>query len=364
MKIITVVGARPQFVKAAVVSRAILEHNEKNDFSKIEEKIVHTGQHFDKNMSGIFFDQMDIPEPHYNLEINSLSHGAMTGKMLEKIEAVLLSEKPDWVLVYGDTNSTIAGALAAKKLHIKVAHIEAGLRSFNMAMPEEINRILTDRISDILFCPTITAMDNLDKEGYLNSDAKRIQVGDVMNDAALYYSSNSRKPDAVDENSSFILSTIHRQENTDFKEKLTSIFEGLDFIAETEKVVLPLHPRTIKKLKEFEITPSKNIQIIEPVGYFEMIWLLSNCSAVVTDSGGLQKEAFFFQKPCITVRDETEWVELIISGVNFLADANKNSIIEKFDLIKRGSINFDINLYGVGNTGQLIVSELVKYDNQ
>ena len=363
MKIITVVGARPQFVKAAVVSRAIEQHNKKNEYPKIEEKIVHTGQHFDKNMSAIFFDQMDIPEPHYNLEINSLSHGAMTGKMLEKIEEVILKENPDWVMVYGDTNSTIAGALAAKKLHIKVAHVEAGLRSFNMAMPEEINRILTDRISDILFCPTVTAMDNLDKEGYLNIDIKKIQCGDVMYDAAIYYSSSSRKPDVVDENSSFVLSTIHRQENTDFKEKLSSIFEALDDIAEREKIVLPLHPRTIAKLKEFEITHSENIQIIEPVGYFEMIWLLSNCTAVITDSGGLQKEAFFFQKPCITVREETEWVELINNGVNFLAGAGKNSIIEKFNLIKKGNINFDIDLYGIGNTGQLIVSELVKYDN-
>jgi len=299
MKIVTVVGARPQFVKAAVVSRAIAEHNQKNSTSEIQELIVHTGQHFDDNMSSVFFDQMNIPKPHYNLEINSLSHGAMTGKMLAKIEEVLLTEKPDWVLVYGDTNSTIAGALAAKKLHIKVAHVEAGLRSFNMRMPEEINRILTDRISDILFCPTQTAIDNLSNEGYDTIDIKQVQCGDVMYDAALFYTNRSNRPEPVDENADFILSTIHRQENTDDKAKLTDIFEALKEIASQRRIILPLHPRTIKKLENFGIKPDENIQILAPVGYFEMIWLLSNCSCVITDSGGLQKEAFFFKKPCI-----------------------------------------------------------------
>lgn len=361
MKIITIVGARPQFVKAAVVSRAIEEFNSNNEGKEIQELIIHTGQHFDENMSSVFFEQMNIPKPHYNLEINSLSHGAMTGKMLEKIEAVLLDEKPDWVLVYGDTNSTIAGALAAKKLHIKVAHVEAGLRSFNMRMPEEINRILTDRISDILFCPTQTAIDNLKNEGYGTIDIKQVQCGDVMYDAALFYTDRSNHPNNVEDDAPFVLSTIHRQENTDDKEKLTSIFEALKQIAKEQKVILPLHPRTIKKLKNFGIEPDNNIQILEPVGYFEMIWLLSNCSCVITDSGGLQKEAFFFKKPCITVREETEWVELIHNKVNYLTGSNQQKIVDTFKHVNLVAIDFSMNLYGTGNTGSLIVEELYNF---
>ncbi|SHI50037.1 non-hydrolyzing UDP-N-acetylglucosamine 2-epimerase [Pseudozobellia thermophila] len=361
MKIITIVGARPQFVKAAVVSRAIEEFNADNGRDNIEELIVHTGQHFDENMSSVFFDQMNIPKPHYNLEINSLSHGAMTGKMLEKIEEVLVKERPDWVLVYGDTNSTIAGALAAKKLHIKVAHVEAGLRSFNMRMPEEINRILTDRISDILFCPTQTAIDNLKNEGYGGIDVKQVLCGDVMYDAALFYTERANRPESVNEDAGFVLSTIHRQENTDDKGKLSSIFEALKSIAQDQKVILPLHPRTIKKLDDFGIVPDSNIQILEPVGYFEMIWLLINCSCVITDSGGLQKEAFFFKKPCITAREETEWVELIHSKVNFLAGSDKHKILDTFRHIKKAQIDFDINLYGQGDTGHRIVRELVGF---
>lgn len=364
MKIITIVGARPQFVKAAVVSRAIADYNSANKDQKIVELIVHTGQHFDENMSSVFFDQMNIPKPHYNLEINSLSHGAMTGKMLVKIEEVLLKEKPDWVLVYGDTNSTIAGALAAKKLNIKVAHVEAGLRSFNMRMPEEVNRILTDRISDILFCPTETAIENLKKEGYANIDIRQVRCGDVMYDAALYYADRALRPKAVEGDADFVLSTIHRQENTDEKAKLTVIFEALGEIAQQQKVILPLHPRTIKKLEEFEIVPSKNIHILEPVGYFEMIWLLMHCSCVITDSGGLQKEAFFFKKPCITVREETEWVELIYNGVNILTGPHKNRIVDSFDSLKTANINFEIDLYGKGDTGQIIVKELAGYNGQ
>lgn len=359
MKIITIVGARPQFVKAAVVSRAIEEYNTKSNGEYIQELIVHTGQHFDENMSSVFFDQMNIPKPHYNLEINSLSHGAMTGKMLEKIEEVLLEEKPDWVLVYGDTNSTIAGALAARKLQIKVAHVEAGLRSFNMSMPEEINRILTDRISDILFCPTQNATANLKNEGYDTINIKQVQCGDVMYDAALYYINRSNRPEGVSSEDQFVLSTIHRQENTDDKDKLTSIFEALKEIAQHQRVILPLHPRTLKKLESFGINPGNNIQILEPVGYFEMIWLISNCSCVITDSGGLQKEAFFFKKPCITVREETEWVELLHNKVNFLTGSNRQKIIDMFNHINDASIDFSMNLYGKGDTGKLIVEELV-----
>lgn len=361
MKIITVVGARPQFVKAAVVSRAIAKHNETSKGEKLVEKIVHTGQHFDENMSAVFFDQMDIPRPHYNLEVNNLSHGAMTGQMLEKIEEVLLQENPDWVLVYGDTNSTVAGALAAKKLHIKVAHVEAGLRSFNMGMPEEINRILTDRISDILFCPTKTAIENLKNEGYTNIDIIQILSGDVMYDAALYYMNQAMRPNGIENIKGFVLSTIHRQENTDDQGKLKVIFEALEEIAQQQKVVLPLHPRTRKKLHEFQILPSKNVKILEPVGYFEMIWLLMHCSCVITDSGGLQKEAFFFKRPCITVREETEWVELIQNDVNFLTGSNKERMIDAYYSSREKNINFEIDLYGSGNTGEKIINALVAH---
>ena len=361
MKIITIVGARPQFVKAAVVSRAIEKHNSRNAGEKIQELIVHTGQHFDENMSAVFFDQMNIPKPHYNLEINSLSHGAMTGKMLEKIEEVLLKEKPGWVLVYGDTNSTLAGALAAKKLHIKVAHVEAGLRSFNMQMPEEINRILTDRISDILFCPTQTAIDNLKNEGYDVIDIEQVKCGDVMYDAAMFYKSRANQPQGLNISSNFVLATIHRQENTDDAEKLEAIFAALEEIAKDKKIVLPLHPRTQKKLDEFKIVPTKNIIILEPVGYFEMIWMLSNCDLVITDSGGLQKEAFFFKKPCITVRDQTEWVELLEHNVNFLTGHHTDRILETYKSIQNSQINFDLNLYGTGDTGEMIVKELSEF---
>ena len=361
LNIVTVIGARPQFVKAAVVSRAIEEYNAVSKDLKVEEVIVHTGQHFDENMSKVFFDQMNIPVPDYNLDINSLSHGAMTGKMLEAIEQVLLNEKPDWVLVYGDTNSTIAGALAARKLHIKVAHVEAGLRSFNMKMPEEINRILTDRISDLLFCPTRTAMTNLIQEGYENIDIKRVNCGDVMNDAALFYRSKAARPAGIAIQSGFILCTIHRQENTDFKDKLTAIFDALGEISQQQMIVLPLHPRTVQKLEQYEIKPAGNIKIIAPVGYFEMIWLLEHCEMVITDSGGLQKEAFFFKKPCITVREETEWVELLEQGVNYLAGSDKSILLSIFNKIKNSTIDFDVNLYGNGNAGKLIVEELVAY---
>ncbi|WP_133642813.1 non-hydrolyzing UDP-N-acetylglucosamine 2-epimerase [Zeaxanthinibacter enoshimensis] len=363
-KIVTVIGARPQFVKAAVVSRAINLHNKsltKRD-NWIEEKIIHTGQHFDNNMSEIFFKQMEIPKPDFNLEINSMSHGAMTGNMLMEIEKVLLLEKPDWVLVYGDTNSTIAGALAAKKLHIKVAHVEAGLRSFNMQMPEEVNRILTDRISDLLFCPTESAVQNLMDEGYASLSPKIVQCGDVMNDAAIYYKNLAVKPHGIDLDANLVLSTIHRQENTDNPKKLKNIFDGLAEISKINQVVLPLHPRTSKMLKEYGITPSKNIRIIEPVGYFEMIWLLMNSICVITDSGGLQKEAFFFDKPCITVREETEWTELIEHGVNFLVGSNKDLMIKTFNQILNGHIDFNLNLYGDGHTGKQIVQELISFE--
>jgi UDP-GlcNAc3NAcA epimerase len=355
MKLITIIGARPQFIKAAAVSREIAKHDD------IKEIIVHTGQHFDANMSEIFFHQMQIPKPNYNLAINSLSHGAMTGRMIEKIEEVLLKEKPDWVLVYGDTNSTIAGSLAAKKLHIKVAHVEAGLRSFNRNMPEEINRILTDKISDILFCPTDTAVHNLQNEGIgKNSIARIVKCGDVMQDAAIFYSDLAQKPE-IDLPEKFILSTIHRAENTDDSKRLTSIFNALSEISNEIPIILPLHPRTKKIISNSQFTTSNSkLIIIEPVGYLEMIYLLQNCEMVMTDSGGLQKEAYFFAKLCITLRDETEWVELVENGFNKLVGADKNKIIKAFNEMFLKKINFNKNLYGNGFASQKIINELNK----
>jgi len=351
MKIITIIGARPQFIKAAALSREIANYN------NIEEIIVHTGQHFDTNMSEIFFEQMSIPKPHYNLDINGLGHGAMTGQMLEKIEEVLLKEKPDWVLIYGDTNSTIAGALAAKKLHIKVAHVEAGLRSFNMEMPEEVNRILTDRISDILFCPTDTAIENLKKEGYNNIDCQIVKSGDIMQDAAIFYSKKEQKPN-IEIPKEFILATIHRAENTDDPKRLGAILEALNEIAKETAIILPLHPRTAKIIKSSQYN-FENLTIIEPVGYLEMVYMLNRCKLVMTDSGGLQKEAFFFAKPCMTMRDETEWVELIENNFNVLVGADKNKIIETFNNHKFND-NFNVDLYGNGVAAKNIIIELDK----
>lgn len=356
MKIITIIGARPQFVKAAALSREFAKH----DF--IEEIIVHTGQHFDANMSDVFFDEMEIPKPKLNLAINSLSHGAMTGRMLEGIEELLIKEKPDLLLVYGDTNSTLAGALAAKKLHIKVAHVEAGLRSFNMEMPEEVNRILTDRISNFLFCPTQSAIDNLEKEGYKNIDCEVVRTGDVMNDAALFYAKKSEEKSTVVESlnlDKFILTTLHRAENTDDETILHSIVSSLNHIHENVcPVVLPLHPRTKAKLEQFGI--ELKVKLIDPVGYFDMIELLKNCSLVMTDSGGLQKEAFFFKKNCVTLREQTEWVELIEEGVNKLAgsDAEKIVAFTKEMLAKKS--NFTTNLYGNGKATETITEFLIK----
>ncbi len=355
MKIVTIIGARPQFVKAAVVSRAIKEK------VNIEEIIVHTGQHFDKNMSDVFFEEMQIPKPKYNLAINGLSHGAMTGQMLEKIEAVLLEEKPDWVLVYGDTNSTLAGALAAKKLHIKLAHVEAGLRSFNMRMPEEINRILTDRISDALLCPTETAIENLYREGFENIRCDIINVGDVMQDAAIFYSEKAKKPTAVIQED-FILCTIHRAENTDDPARLMNIVSALEKISsENCPVVIPLHPRTKNKLNGMNYDFSNSsIIFIQPIGYLEMVWLLQNCRLVMTDSGGVQKEAYFFNKYCITLREETEWVELVKNNFNVLAGSNADKIAEAYGVLSK-NMTFDNKnrLYGDGDAGKKIVKYLM-----
>jgi len=365
LKIVTVIGARPQFIKAAAVSRSIAVHNAASQNSKttIQEIIVHTGQHFDANMSDIFFEEMQIPRPNYQLEINSMGHGAMTGRMLEKIEEVLLKEKPDYVMVYGDTNSTLAGALAAKKLRIMVVHVEAGLRSFNMRMPEEINRILTDRISDILCCPTKNAIVNLEKEGFAHFPCLISNTGDVMQDAALYYSAFSAKKSTIIRDkglaaAEFVLCTIHRAENTDDPLRLTAIVDSLNEIAREVKVILPLHPRTRKILaagaKQLEFEP------IDPVGYFDMIELLKSTKLVMTDSGGLQKEAYFFNKPCITLRDETEWVELVEIGANRVVGADCSRIVDCYHELPQVEIDFAANLYGGGSASVAIIANILQ----
>lgn len=354
MKIVTIVGARPQFIKSVPVSREF----QKN---KINEVLIHTGQHFDENMSDIFFDQMKILKPNYELNINNLKHGAMTGQMLERIEDILCTERPDYELVYGDTNSTLAGALAASKLNIKLIHVEAGLRSFNMKMPEEINRIITDRLSSYLFCPTDTAVNNLEREGFTSFDCKVIKSGDVMQDAANIFTQFARKPN-VDIPDDFILCTIHRQENTDDEFKLKSILESLNFIAKDRQIILPIHPRTKNKLLQYNLNTSmnNNLILIEPVGYLEMLFLLNKCSLVITDSGGLQKEAFFFHKLCLTLRSETEWTELVQNGFNFICGSDFKSILENYTKIKNVSPDFSTNLYGNGTASKCIIESLNK----
>ncbi|MGE5477080.1 MAG: non-hydrolyzing UDP-N-acetylglucosamine 2-epimerase [Bacteroidales bacterium] len=312
-KVLTVVGARPQFIKAAAVSRAF------RDFPGMTEVMVHTGQHFDANMSDVFFRELGIPQPSHNLEVHGGGHGQMTGRMLEGIERVLQEEKPDWMLVYGDTNSTIAGALAAAKLHIPVAHVEAGLRSFNRRMPEEVNRVLTDHVSAQLFCPTKAAVDNLAAEGIVDGVH---QVGDVMYDATLDAIRRAKVESTILETlgvapGSYVLATIHRAENTDTAEHLGTVFDYLRAQAGGLPVILPLHPRTRGAAERFGLSLD-GLRVIDPVGYLDMARLLDGCVMVLTDSGGVQKEAYFHRKPCVTLRDETEWVETVEAGWNRL----------------------------------------------
>lgn len=355
MKLMTVLGARPQFIKAAAVSRVV-----KSDAS-IDERIIHTGQHYDNNMSDVFFNEMDIPLPDHRLNISGVGHAAMTGRMMEALESIFLDEKADAVMVYGDTNSTLAGALAASKIHIPVVHVEAGLRSFNMKMPEEINRILTDRVSDLLLCPTDMAVNNLNNEGYSNFDCIIEKSGDVMLDAALYYANDSKCPSSIqkmDIDPGFVLTTVHRAENTDNPERLAAIMSALTDIAATRNVIFPVHPRTRSLLRDYENVPG--LHLMEPVGYKEMVWLLQNSSLVTTDSGGLQKEAYFFSKPCITMRDETEWVELVTSGVNLLVGSCSKKIVDGFNVMSNQKIDSDGGIYGGGEASQRIVSEINK----
>ncbi len=354
-KIVSILGARPQFVKAAVLSRIIKNHGQ------IDEVIVHTGQHYDANMSDIFFEEMEIPKPQYNLNINEMSHGAMTGHMFEEIEKLLHIEKPDAVVVYGDTNSTLAGALAAKKMNIKIVHIEAGLRSFNMKMPEEVNRTLTDRISDLLLCPTDIAIENLQKEGFEHFDCKILKCGDIMKDAVSFYATMSAEKSSIIHDlkltkDAFVLATIHRQENTDDLEKLAAIFEGLEEIHEEVKVVMPLHPRTRAILERHKL--NYNFVMIDPVGYFDMLELLKLCTLVISDSGGLQKEAYFNKKHCVIAREETEWVELVTHGFAEVVGSDKEKLVKAFHRFKNSDADFSKNLYGHG-VGEQIHQEIL-----
>jgi len=366
LKILTILGARPQFIKAATVSRAIREYNAKNSYS-IKEIIVHTGQHYDANMSDVFFEEMDIPRPDYRLECGGLGHGAMTGRMLEKIEDILDVEKPDWVLVYGDTNSTLAGALASSKMHIPVAHVEAGLRSFNMAMPEEINRILTDRVSNYLFCPTVTAVKNLRTEGFpFNSSSgneqKILNVGDVMYDATLFYQKKAKETVRLEKwglvENGYALCTIHRAENTDDPNRLQSIIKALTTINKSLPIILPLHPRTKKIISESSFANLLTfLNVIDPISYIETQRLEMSAKVILTDSGGMQKEAFFHKVPCITLRDETEWVETVESGWNRVTGASENNILDSFEnySIPKKYLNF----YGDGQSATKILQTLL-----
>lgn len=357
-KIVTIVGARPQFIKAAAVSREILKHP-----GRLVEVMVHTGQHYDPNMSQVFFDELEIPAPKYNLEVSGGTHGVMTGRMLEGIEQILLEEKPDWVLIYGDTNSTLAGALAAAKLHIPVAHVEAGLRSFNMRMPEEVNRILADRVSTLLLCPTTIAVENLAREGVTQGVHN---VGDVMYDVALYYRERARTSSQILSKlglceKGFALATCHRAENTDVPERLMEILSALATIAVDLPVVFPLHPRTRKLINDHNLEHwLKDLIVVEPLPFLDMVALEQAAKVILTDSGGVQKEAFFYEVPCITMRDETEWVETVALGWNHVVGASKARILEVFFSLSSGRTDEKAAPYGSGFASRFILEELMK----
>jgi UDP-GlcNAc3NAcA epimerase len=379
IKIVTIIGARPQIIKAAALSRAI-----KTLYStSIREIIVHTGQHYDENMSQVFFNELGIPAPDYNLNAGSGSHGKQTAAMLTGIEDILQTEKPNGIVLYGDTNSTLAGALAASKTHIPVIHIEAGLRSFNKAMPEEINRILCDHVSTLLFSPTQTGFDNLQKEGfkidnkapYTADNPKIYHSGDVMYDNSLFFSDLAeQKSDILRkhqlEKNDFILATVHRNNNTDEPLRLNALFSALYHISEAKQmdVVLPLHPRTAKLLQHNlnpalykQITESKRMKLIEPVSFLEMIALEKNCRIVMTDSGGVQKEAFYFKKPCVILRPETEWVELVECGSAIIADADEDRILKAYKALTENAGLVYPEFYGNGKAAEFICRELITH---
>lgn len=350
-RIVSVVGARPQFVKAAVVLRALREAG------GAEQRLVHTGQHYDDDMSEVFFRELGIAAPDHHLGVHGGSHGEMTGRMLAGIERVLVAEEPDLVIVYGDTNSTLAGALAAAKLNISVAHVEAGLRSHNRRMPEEVNRIVADCLSQWLLCPTAVAERNLLKEGV---EPGRIHVvGDVMYDAVLHYASNAGAPSSAGSvRGPYCVATVHRAENADDRSRLGSILQALERISEATPVILPLHPRTRKRMQEFGLE-ARRVKIVPPLGYLEMIGLVRGAEGVLTDSGGLQKEAFFLRKPCITLRSETEWTELVDLGVNVVAGAASEAILAGWQKLRGRQLDWSARPYGEGNAGERIVATLL-----
>lgn len=356
MKILTVIGARPQFIKASIISDSIRRHNTKGK-RQIEDVVVHTGQHFDYNMSQVFFDELGVTAPKYSLDIHSATHGVMTGKMMMALDKVMIAEKPDLVLVFGDTNSTLAGAICASKLHLPLAHIEAGLRAFNKKIPEEVNRILTDQISDFLFCPSQQAVDWLKNEGIVNNV---FVSGDVMYDSVIKFS--SREPSPTVKNiihkmkKPYAVVTIHRADNTTDSKRLKQILKTLQQLIAEIDILFLVHPRTSKKIIEEQIS-CEGINIYEPLGYYDLLQLVKGSQCVFTDSGGLQKEAFFLEKPCITLRDETEWVELVKQGANILAGADEDKILSAYQALKNKIITNN-NIYGDGRAGDKIISIL------
>lgn len=357
-KVLTVLGARPQFIKASVVSHAFRQSGQ------LQEVLVHTGQHFDANMSDVFFDELGMSKPDHFLDIHGGGHGAMTGRMLERLEQVMLAERPDAVLVYGDTNSTLAGALAAAKLNIPVAHVEGGLRSFNMAMPEEVNRILTDRISRWLFTPTLAATQHLVREGV--APAAIEEVGDVMYDVALHHGQRVDASGRVLQQlglapGSYVLATVHRAENTDHPARLRAIVDGLEAVAQQMPVVWPMHPRTRGVLQSMGrlATLSPQLRLLDPVGYLDMVQLEKHAAVIATDSGGVQKEAFFYQVPCVTLRDETEWVELVDAGWNRLVPPLSSEAVADAVMAAMGQKGLGVKPYGEGDAAMRIVQKLV-----
>jgi len=363
MNLLTVVGARPQFVKAATLSRAIARHNAARPGAAVIEKIVHTGQHYDANLSEVFFQELSIPAPAFHLGIGSGPHGAQTGRMLEAIEAVIGDERPDAVVVYGDTNSTLAAALAAAKLHVPVAHIEAGLRSYNRRMPEEINRVLADHVSTWLFCPTRAAVENLAREGV----TKGVEdVGDVMYDGMLHYRSMANEAVLAQlelTRKAYVLATVHRAENTDDRDRLADVMETLGKAAsKLGRVVLALHPRTRARLIEHSIEVPPGVHVVNPAPYLEMIALLANARAVLTDSGGVQKEAFFLEVPCLTLRNETEWVETRDCDANRIVGTDPLRAGAAMDALANGDWqpDFSARPYGSGNAAEAIVASLLR----
>ncbi len=378
IRLLTVIGARPQIIKAAAISRAVRNHFA----DRIEEIILHTGQHYDANMSQVFFDELGIPQPDYNLGVGSGSHGVQTAKMIAGIEEVLMNEPFDGIILYGDTNSTLAGAIAASKLHVPVFHVEAGLRSFNMTMPEEINRIVCDQLSSVCFSPTETGVKNLEREGFLNSPSRfihgkgRVVVnsGDVMYDNSMYYASLAeRKSDILSridvKSGSYILTTIHRPNNTDDSERLTSIVSSLLAISDENSIdlVFPLHPRT-RGLLEKQLRPelydrlmySSRVRIIPPASFFDIIVLEKNARIVMTDSGGIQKESFFFERPCVILRPETEWVEIVEHGAGIIADADSERIVAAYEKMVETTPVFP-TLFGNGHASETILNEILEY---